>query len=136
MIGGISFSATSVTSGLDIDKPVNPRPGHQYLATDTKKQYNCYVAGVWVDSSRVTAGNYADRPINPSVGDIYICKDGKGEMVPYMVVCLSQGVWSNPNLPISVMTSGTKVVLATDIKVYSVTGEGGGYIPIKQYTVE
>jgi hypothetical protein len=50
MIGGISFSATSITSGLDADKHANPAPGNQYLATDTKKQYNCYVAGVWVNA--------------------------------------------------------------------------------------
>lgn len=49
MIGGISFSATSITSGLDADKPVNPRPGHQYLATDTKILYVCYESGTWVN---------------------------------------------------------------------------------------
>ena len=51
MIGGISFSATSITSGLDADKPINPRPGHQYLATDTKILYVCYEVGAWVNAS-------------------------------------------------------------------------------------
>ena len=51
MIGGISFSATRITSGLDADKPINPRPGHRYLATDTKILYVCYEVGVWVNAS-------------------------------------------------------------------------------------
>lgn len=51
MIGGISFSATSITSGLDVDKPVSPKPGNQYLATDTKILYVCYDAGIWVNAS-------------------------------------------------------------------------------------
>jgi hypothetical protein len=54
MIGGISFSATSITSGLDVYKPVSPKPGHQYLATDTKILYVCYEAGTWVNASPPT----------------------------------------------------------------------------------
>ena len=51
MIGGISFSATSITSGLDADKPASPKPGSQYLATDTKILYVCYEVGTWVNAS-------------------------------------------------------------------------------------
>ena len=33
--------------GLDADKETNPPVGAVYLATDTKKLYCCYTAGVW-----------------------------------------------------------------------------------------
>lgn len=68
MISGISFSATSITAGLDADKPANPKTGSQYLATDTKKQYNCFVAGIWTDVLGVNTVNTSaiqDNTVTP-----------------------------------------------------------------------
>ena len=69
MISGISFSATSTATGLDADKPANPRPGHQYLATDTKKLYNCFVPGIWTDVIGVNTVNTVaiqDNAVTPT----------------------------------------------------------------------
>src|SRR5574344_1917896 len=88
MIGGISFSATSITSGLDADKPISPKPGNQYLATDTKILYVCYDAGVWVEA----APPIPDLII-ATKGDTYLLKaiiDEKTERV-------TNGVWTTLN---------------------------------------
>lgn len=75
MIGGISFSATSVTSGLDADKPASPKPGNQYLATDTEIVYICFTAGTWVNlddleivgvanTTKLAASNDTNQAVN------------------------------------------------------------------------
>ena len=84
MIGGISFSATSITSGLDADKPINPRPGHQYLATDTKILYVCYEAGTWVN-------------VNPPSPDLIVVTLGTTYTLKSIneekTVTINTGVW-------------------------------------------
>lgn len=46
-LSNLSFSATNISAGNDADKPVNPQPGAQYVAVDTKKLYVCYIEGSW-----------------------------------------------------------------------------------------
>lgn len=135
MIGGISFSATSVTSGLDADKPVNPRPGHQYLATDTKVLYACYGAGVWVDTTNTVSGLDVNKPANPKPGNQYLATDTK-----VLYVCYNAGVWVNAAPPITAygdisMVAGTATILFSDANVHSLYVNNTNYTTIRQYTV-
>lgn len=41
------FGATNLKSGADADKPVNPKPGDIYVATDNNILYVCYASGIW-----------------------------------------------------------------------------------------
>ncbi len=41
-LSDLVFGAFNVSKGLDVNKPANPNPGDQYIATDTKKIYVCY----------------------------------------------------------------------------------------------
>jgi hypothetical protein len=47
-LSNLSFSATNINAGNDADKPVNPKPGDLYIATDTNIMYKCNVVGAWV----------------------------------------------------------------------------------------
>lgn len=113
MIGGISFSATSTATGLDIDKPANPSPGNQYLATDTKKQYNCYVAGAWSDNSKVSSGVLSARPSKPVVGDIFVCTPDST-----IYYCYLNNVWSQistvNNIQLVGVANTNKLVVSVD----------------------
>jgi hypothetical protein len=56
-------------------------------------------------ATNINAGAYADRPAQCKEGDIYVCTDGDGITTPYLLVCLSENIWSNPAPAITCVTS-------------------------------
>ena len=125
MIGGISFSATSITSGLDVDKPINPRSGHQYLATDTKILYVCYEAGTWVNASpplpKIAIVETASNP-NSTSTEIFYKGLGRVNIGNTLIGCKT----SIPSYVFTVQTDFT-ALLTFSTRGYDGTGAGTTY---------
>lgn len=86
-------AATSITSGLDADKPAIPAIGDMYGATDTQKLYVCFTAGTWTKVSYLansSSGTLANLPASPQVGDTYFVTD-----LNIQAACFTAGVWTN-----------------------------------------
>lgn len=86
-------AATSITSGLDANKPTIPAIGDMYGATDTNKLYVCFTAGTWTKVSYLadaSSGLDADKSASPAVGDTYFTTD-----LLTQLVCFATGVWTN-----------------------------------------
>ncbi len=78
----------SLLRGLDANKAAAPNVGDIYIATDTKRVYMCFVAGVWSVTNHFF-GLDANKAVTPVVGEIYLATDTK-----LLYTCLSAGVWN------------------------------------------
>jgi len=66
MINPPVFGATNILHGLDADKPSSPKPGDQYIATDTKLTYICYERAGFAISTAVFSQSIATQDTNPT----------------------------------------------------------------------
>ncbi|MDD3962546.1 MAG: hypothetical protein PHT77_11885 [Bacteroidales bacterium] len=65
-LSDLVFGAFNVSKGLDVNKPANPNPGDQYIATDTKKIYVCYEKVGFDISTAVFSQSISTQDASPS----------------------------------------------------------------------
>jgi hypothetical protein len=106
-LSNLSFSATNLNVGNDADKPLYPKAGDIYVATDTKITYTCYKENIWTDESTTystgtyVGNNTANRAIPhglsraPSRIVLIRMSSGVGYVATYFKGLLHWGLWDN-----------------------------------------